>query len=916
MEKTTEKNSWHAIDIEDVYKKLRTNKKGLSNEEAKARLIKYGPNELEEEEKTNPLHLLLERIKNPIVLVLIVAAIISLLVEHYYDAIVIFAVIAVDITIGFSQEYKAEAAVRALQSMTAPEAEVLRDGIEVRIKAKEIVPGDIILLDAGDKIPADARIIESMNLETAEAMLTGESNPVRKTTGSLDLELSVEDRKNIAFSGTIVTQGRGKALVIATGMKSEIGKIAELLKKTTKAKAPLQKRTLDLTKKVGLLALVASAITFVVAMLRGYELLESFLFVLAAAVSAVPQGLLIAVTIALAIGVRGMAKRNAIVRKMQAVDTLGSATVICTDKTGTLTTNQMTVQKVLSNNRSIDVTGAGFNPKGDFIENGHKINVQEDEALSALLEAATLCNDARIRKHETDKGIQWEVFGDPTEGALIVAAEKAHLHRDKLEEEYPRIDEIPFDPKERYMATFHKTKEGKLKVYVKGAPENILDLASKIQESKVKKLTLQEKERILQINSEMASKALRVLALAYQVIEQKDHDAFKEKLQNKQCELIFVGLVGMIDPPRPEAKNAVRLCKRAGIKVVMVTGDHKLTAEAIAKDIGILKKDSKVISGSELDNMNDEELDAVIEETAVFARVSPAHKHRVVESLRRRGHVVAMTGDGVNDAPALRAAEVGIAMGITGTDVTKETADMVLTDDNFASIVHAVEEGRAVFDNIRKVAKYLISTNTGEILTLLGALIFLPGGPMIFTAVQILWVNLVTDGLLDKFIAMEPKEAKIMDKPPRKPKENIINRDVMINTIYVALFMAIGTISVFTYAGGEGVRAQTLAFCTIAMFQVFNALNCRSPEESLFKRGLFSNKYLLIGLTASISLQILSTFPPLQVALGTTALSFADWLIVVTVSSSVFVTEEIRKFLAKRLKRRQENSQLTNSSFI
>lgn len=904
----TEENSWHALEVEEACKRLRTSEKGLTSAEAEERLHKYGTNELEEEKKASKLSLLIQKIKNPIIIVLIIAAIISLAVEHYFDALLILVVIIIDMVIGFIQEFKAEAAVQALKSMAAPEAEVIRDGIEMRIKAKEIVPGDIILLDAGDKIPADARIFERANLETNEAILTGESNPVRKTVGAISPDVAVEDRKNIAFAGTMITQGRGKAIVTATGMRSEIGKIARLLKETEKAETPIQKRTLDLSKKIGLLALVASALTFVIAILRGYELIESFLFVLAAAVSAIPQGLPIVVTITLAIGVRRMAKRNAIIRKLQAVDTLGSATVICTDKTGTLTTNQMTVRKILSNNRVIEVTGAGFTPRGEFKEKDHTIDATKDEELKMLLKTAALCNDARVRRHETEKEALWETYGDPTEGALIVAAEKAQLNRDKLEEESPRIDEIPFDPKERYMATFHKTDTGKVEVHVKGAPGTVLGLCTEILEDGTKKkLTSQKKEEILQVNRDMANEALRVLAIAYQTIEPEKKEEFKEKLQNRSSKLIFTGLAGMIDPPRPEAKRAVKLCKRAGIKVVMATGDQKLTAKAIAKEIGILEKDANVLSGVDLDFMDDTELDAVIEETLVFARVSPIHKHRVVESLRRKGNIVAMTGDGVNDAPALKAAEIGVAMGITGTDVTKETADMILTDDNFASIVNAVEEGRVVFDNIRKVVKYLISTNAGEILTLLGALLLIPGSPLIFTAVQILWINLVTDGLLDKFIAMEPKEANIMDEPPRKPTESIINREIMLNTIYVGLFMAIGTLGIFTYAlnSGDFVRARTLAFTTIAMFQVFSAINCRSREESIFKIGILTNKYLLIAIAASVTLQFLATMPPLQIALGTTALSAGDWLVIVAISSSVWIGEEIRKYIRKRTKKHE-----------
>jgi len=607
----------------------------------------------------------------------------------------------------------------------------------------------------------------------------------------------------------------------------------------------------------------------------------------------------------LAVGVNRMAKRNAIIRKLQAVDTLGSATVIVTDKTGTLTTNQLTVQKIFVNGKMVKVTGVGFAPEGLFEINGVPIDPKKDDTLSLLLEIAALCNDARLRQHKTD-GYRWEIYGDPTEGALVVVSEKASFKKEDLEAQLPRVDEIPFDAKERYMVTFHKSPEENLRVYVKGAPETVLEMCSDILvNGKIKKLSPKEREELLKVSTEMASEALRVLAMAYKIIEPDNLEAFKENIRQKRAKLVFVGITGMIDPPRPEAKQSVQLCKRAGIKVVMATGDHKLTAEAIAREIGILEPGSKILTGAELDNMNDDDLDAVIEQTSVFARVSPSHKYRIVESLRRKGHIVAMTGDGVNDAPALKAAEIGVAMGITGTDVTKETADMVLTDDNFASIVSAVEEGRVVFENIRKVVKYLIATNTGEIITILTALIFFPHLPLIFTPVQILWVNLVTDGLLVTPLAMEPKEEDVMDQPPRKPNEKIINRDIMLNTIYVGIFMMIGTLYVFMkeWNGGGLIRAQTLGFTTMAMFQVFNALNCRSRTKSVFKIGFFTNKYLFGAIAASVTLQVLATLlPPLKVALGTTSISAWDWLTIILISSSVFFADELRKLVRKKVK--------------
>jgi len=907
----TQENVWHALSVEEIFKNLKTSVHGLTIAEAEKRLKEYGPNELEEERRLRKLALLFDQVKSPLVGVLFVAAFISFLVGKLVDAIVVAVVIALNTAVGFFQGYKAEAALQALKSLAAPEAEVIRDCpekgtcIEMRVKAREIVPGDIILLDAGDKVPADARIFEAINLEIDESMLTGESTPVRKTIEPLDEDLPVADRKNMAFSGTIVTQGRGKAVVVATGMKTEIGKIAKLIKETEKAETPFQKRTSDLSKKLGLFALIAGSLIMMVSLIRGFEFYQTFLFALAAIVSAIPEGLPAVMTITLAVGVNRMAKRNAIIRRLQAVDTLGSATVIVTDKTGTLTTNQLTVQKIFVNGKMVKVTGVGFAPEGSFEINGVPIDPKKDDTLSLLLEIAALCNDARLRQHKTD-GHRWEIYGDPTEGALVVVSEKAGFKKEDLEAQLPRVDEIPFDAKERYMVTFHKSPEENLRVYVKGAPETVLEMCSDVLvDGKIKKLSPKEREELLKVSTEMASEALRVLAMAYKIIEPDNLEVFKENTRQKRAKLVFVGITGMIDPPRPEAKQSVQLCKRAGIKVVMATGDHKLTAEAIAREIGILEPGSKILTGAELDNMNNDDLDAVIEQTSVFARVSPSHKYRIVESLRRKGHIVAMTGDGVNDAPALKAAEIGVAMGITCTDVTKETADMVLTDDNFASIVSAVEEGRVVFENIRKVVKYLIATNTGEIITILTALIFFPHLPLIFTPVQILWVNLVTDGLLVTPLAMEPKEEDVMDQPPRKPKEKIINRDLMMNTIYVGIFMMIGTLYVFMkdWSGGDVIRAQTLGFTTMAMFQVFNALNCRSRTKSVFKIGFFTNKYLFAAIAASVTLQVLATLlHPLKIALGTTSISAWDWLIIILISSSVFFADELRKLVRKKVK--------------
>ena len=906
-------NIWHALELQEVFERLKTSMRGLSRHEAEKRLREYGPNELEEEERASVLTLLLDQLRSPLILVLVAAVLISLTIGELIDAAVIGVVIIFNTSLGFTQEFRAEKALRALKSLAAPEATVIRDCPEaggcvpMRIKIREIVPGDIVLLEAGDRVPADARIFEAVNLEIDESMLTGESIPVGKTVRPLEKDLPVADRQNIAFSGTVVTRGRGKAVVFATGMRTEIGKIARLIRETERAEIPIRRRVSDLSKKLGLLALASSSLMVVTGILRGFEFFEVFLFALASAVSAIPEGLPAVITITLAVGVNRMVKRNAIIRKLQAVDTLGSVTVICTDKTGTLTTNQMTVKEILVDDITVKTTGSGFTPEGQFVVEDKPIEPLGFEPLRLLLQAGALCNNASLIQHEIDGGFRWEIRGDPTEGSLIVASAKAGMRKEELEELYPRVDEIPFEPEKRYMVTFHKKAPppNGLIAFAKGAPKTILEMCSRcLENGEAKDLSEERKEEILEVARRMAGNALRVLAIAYREIDNKELEEFKSNIHAKPS-MVFIGLVGMIDPPRPEAKTAVQLCERAGIKVVMVTGDHRLTAQAIASELGILKPGLKVLTGAELDQMSDSELDVVAEEVAVFARVSPIHKHRIVQSLRRKGHVVAMTGDGVNDAPALKTADVGVAMGITGTDVTKETADMVLTDDNFASIVNAVEEGRVVFENIRKVVKFLVSTNMGEIVTIFTALFLLPDAPLLFTPVQILWVNLVTDGLLDVTLAMEPKEEDVMDQPPRKPDEKIINRDIMLNTLYVSLFMAIGTLWLFStgWFNGDLTRARTLGFTTMAMFQVFNALNCRSRTKSVFKIGVFKNKYLFAAIAASVSLQIMATTLPLfQLALQTELLSVLDWTIIILVSSSVFIADELRKLVRKRVK--------------
>lgn len=914
----TEKRNWHELPRDEVFEILDTGFCGLSEEEAEQRLEQYGPNVVESGDKISKLDILWAQLKNPLVLVLVVAAIISLLAGKNADAIVIAVVIVVNTLIGFFQEFQAEEALDALMSQAAPEADVVRkakdsdDCVEISIPAEKVVPGDIILLDAGAKVPADARLIEAANLDAEEAMLTGESTSVRKQVERLQGELSIGDRTNLVYGGTIITNGRARAVVYATGAETEMGKIATLIKETEKAESPIQKQTIDLGKKLGIFAAISGALMVALGFIQGLDLGEIFLFALASAVSAIPEGLPAVMSITLAIGVNRMAKRNAIIRRLPAVDTLGAATVICSDKTGTLTTNQMTVQRFYVGGKVVEVTGIGYKPEGDFLVDEDKINPREDEDLDMALKIGTLCNDARLLQHQNEKDGEWEIRGDPTEAALVVVSEKAGQHKDPLENEYRRIDELPFNSAIKFMATFNKGANDKAYVFVKGAPETILARCPQIQENGERRdLTEDDYARIMRVNKDMAGEALRVLGLAYQVIEKDRVQEVKEALEYEhEADLVFVGLVGMMDPPREEVPEAIRRCKRAGIRVVMATGDHYLTGKAIANQIGIVNSmDEWVYTGDEVDQMDDDELDEVMKTANAFARVSPEHKHRLVGSLQRLGHVVAMTGDGVNDAPALQAAEIGIAMGITGTDVTKETAEMILMDDNFSSIVNAVEEGRVVFANVRKVVKFLLATNAGEILTLLAALaIFAPAG-LIITPVMILWVNLVTDGILDITLAMEPKEGDVMDEKPRKASAGIINKEILINILYVAVFMAVGTLYVFNNgnnSSGNLVYAQTMVFTTLAFFQVFNSFNCRSRDKSVFQIGFFSNPYLFAAIVTSVLLQIAAVNVPfMQGLLGTVALKPQDWGLIILVSSTIFVADELRKLVQRRARQKQ-----------
>lgn len=898
------KKEFYKIDVKEIFESLCTNKNGLTTNEVKKRLEKYGPNKLKERKKETPIKIFLRQFKSFLILILIFAAIISSLIgfltknpEDFIDTFVILSIVILNACLGFFQEYKAEKTLEALKKLAAPKAKVIRAGKKIKINSEELVPGDIILLEIGDRIPTDSRLIEEFNFYVNESTLTGESVPVKKQIQKIEKEVPVFEQKNMAFMGTIVTCGKAQAVVTSTGMQTEFGKIAELVQVIEEKETPLQKK-LDITgKTLGFIIIFICAIIFLLGIFRKVKLIEMFLVSVSLAVAAVPEGLPAVVTITLALGLMTMAKSNAIIRKLPAVETLGSVSVICADKTGTLTKDEMTVREISVGNKLIEVTGSGYNPIGE-LKFQEKFNYSDKLYLELLLKAGALCNNSELIKEE-DK---WNIFGDPTEGALVVLAKKADFFDlDKLKKEFPRIYEIEFSSERKMMTTLHKVANNKkLITFSKGAPEILLENCKFIYENgKVVKLNPKYKKLILNRTQEMAKKALRVLGFAYKELPINSRPKFNS--ENLESDLIFVGITGMIDPPRDEVFDAIKKCLQAGIRPIMITGDHKLTATAIAKELNLANGEVKVLTGEELDRLNDKELEKEAREVSVYARVSPAHKVRILEALKTHGHIVAMTGDGVNDAPALKKSDIGVAMGITGTDVTKEVSDMVLEDDNFATIVKAVEQGRKIYENIKKFVFYLLSTNIGEILVIfIAALINLPL-PLI--AVQILWINLLTDGLPAVSLGVEPIEPGIMKKPPRNPKEKIISKNMIANMLFVGIIMCIGTLGIFYLnLSKDLIRARTLGFSTLVLFQIFNVLNAKSEKESIFKIGFFSNLYLIVSIIISIAMLFAVIYIPiLQNAFKTFVLSAKDWIYVFLVSASVFIIMEIKKLFERIL---------------
>jgi len=895
-----EGQAWHQLSEEQLAKSLDTDRaKGLSREQATERLGTLGPNELAEKRGDSPLKLLLNQFKDFMVLVLVGATIISGLLGEMLDALTIIAIILINGVLGFYQEYRAERSLRALKELSAPFAKVVRDGELLHIPARELVSGDVVLLESGDRVPADLRFVECNDCSVDESALTGESVPVVKTAGKLDTaDLALGDRKNCGYLGTMVTRGTAKGIVTVTGMQTEMGKIADLIQQTEEAETPLQHRLEQLGKILIVVALALTVVVVLAGILHGQPAYDMFLAGVSLAVAAIPEGLPAIVTIALALGVQRMIKRRAIVRKLPSVETLGCASVICSDKTGTLTQNKMTVTKLWLGGRTVEVTGEGYEPTGLLKENGKSIDAKGDAALRRLTQIAALCNNSDLsqqeaaadaKKRKSTKGelpvseaLEWKIQGDPTEAALLVLAAKTGLVKSALQSLYTRVKEFPFDAERKRMSVLVSHQGGKL-VCAKGAPDLLVSqCAYVLWDDQVVPFTASLKNKVLAANEAMARESLRVLGMAYRDVKAHETCASGEQAESG---LIFVGLTGMMDPPRKEVKEAIYKCRQAGIKTVMITGDHGTTAEAIARTLGIIGREGRVITGTELAAMTDEDLEKVADDVNVYARVSPEHKLRIVQALQRRGHVVAMTGDGVNDAPAVKAADIGIAMGITGTDVTKEASALVLSDDNFSSIVAAVEEGRGIYENIRKFIRYLLASNVGEIMTMFLAM--MAGLPLPLVPIQILWVNLVTDGLPAMALGVDQAESDLMQQKPRAAKENIFARRLGWKIVSRGVLIGLCTLGAFVLAlkAGEGqsnqlVHAQTVAFATLVMAQLIHVFDCRS-SRSIFHRKLLENKFLVFAVLSSLVLMLAVLYiEPLQPVFKTVPLDLRDWALV------------------------------------
>jgi len=907
-----QEQNYYKLTIEETFEKLATSSNGLSDQEVEKRIKIHGYNEIKEKEKEPAWKLLLSQFNNLLIYILIASAVISLFLGKTIEPIAIIVIVVLAGITGFIQEYQANKAIESLRKMASPHAKVRRSGKIYEILAKELVPGDIILLAAGDKVPADARILSAHLLRVDEAALTGESVPVSKHSNAISGDnIPLGDRKNMLYMGTAVVQGRAEAVITSTGMQTEFGKIASLLDATESEKTPLQRNLDKLGKQLGIFSIILAVVVSAFDLLRGTPLAEVFVWGVALAVAIIPEALPAVVTITLALGVKRMARRKALIRKLPAVETLGATNIICSDKTGTLTQDEMTIKKIYVLDKLIDVSGVGYNPDGKFSENGKDINPIEDAQLKETILAGVLCNDAQL----VFKDEEWQIIGDPTEGSIIVVAKKANFNVDDYIKQHPRLGEIPFSSETKKMTTINDFEGNKVAIS-KGAPEVILSQCEFYFDGEnCEHLTDDERNKILAVYKQMAENALRAIAVAKKELVSDD--------DNPEEKQIFLGIFGMIDPPREEVKAAIKTCETAGIKPIMITGDHKVTAVAIAKELGIMKN-GIALAGSELEALKDEEFEKIVDNVEVFARISPAHKQKIVDALIKKGNIVAMTGDGVNDAPSLKRADIGVAMGITGTEVSKEASDMILTDDNFASIVAAVEEGRSIFENIRKYLVYLLSGNMGTVFGLIVALIFGFATPL--TAVHILFINFVMDGILAITLGVEPPEKNIMMQKPRPRNEGILNKKSIAYIltlglwigficfgVYVTYFYAYSNLALFQnitkYIGlnpsaqtvNPEAYAMTMFYVTLIMARIFNVFSTRSLSSSFFTYGFARNNTLLLGVLVTIILSVLTvSWQPMNKVFSTIPLTLQDWLNAVLLGFSVLLISEVFKFIWRK----------------
>ncbi len=933
-------HAWHVSTAEEALAALESDiQRGLSAQEAQRRLQLYGPNELQEKPRRTVWQMLLEQFNQFLVLILIAAALLSAAIgwseyarsghsAEFVDAAAIMTIVILNAILGVVQEGRAEEALAALKKMSAPNARVLRGGHVLTIPARELVPGDIVLLETGNYVPADVRLVGSANLRIEEASLTGESVPVGKqATAHVPPEATLGDRNNMAFMSTLVTYGRGQGLVVATGMQTQIGKIAEMIQEYEEEPTPLQVKLDELGRWLGMAAVVVCSLVGLIGIVRDTQLgviveqgfgtyvstyadtlVDMFMVAVSLAIAAVPEGLPAVVTIALALGMQEMIRRHALLRKLPAVETLGAATAICSDKTGTLTQNEMTAVQMYVDRSLLTITGEGYRPEGEFLDSGFPVGLAGYPGMRLLLRAGLLCNDALLEQTDSGDGAQWRMVGDPTEGAFVVAAAKAGYWKQQLSAEYPRLAEIPFDSDRKRMTTIHPDpRYGDYVAYVKGAPDIVLSCSDRVlEDGSIRPLTAERRTNILEQNEALASNALRVLGVAFRPLQELPQNPAPEVIEHN---LVFIGLLGMIDPARPEVREAIHVARRAGIKTVMVTGDYPNTARAIGREIDLLGRDGLVLTGSQLGQISEQEFEDLVESVDVYARVSPAHKVKIVDGLKKKGHVVAMTGDGVNDAPALKRANIGVAMGITGTDVSKETADMVLTDDNYASIVSAIEQGRVIYSNIRKFVYYLLSCNMAEIAILFLAMIL--GWPLPLVAIQLLVLNLITDGAPALALGLEKGDPDIMHRPPRPTGEPIINREMQIGIAVQTVAITAAVLAAFRIglATGSETHARTMAFATLSISELLRAYTSRSERYSVFAIGVWSNRWMQLAVATSLLVLLAIIYVPfLDPVFETTFLTLEDWAIVLPLILLPSIAAEVNKWVLRRRAARVERA--------